>query len=112
MESGGGGDAEESAGVETAADGKLVVKVGSQNNGQGHQTAYSQLVAERLGLDDLGLITVVQGDTDTVPMGNGTGGPRAGPVGGAAGVAPARRLFQEGKGPPPPHPQTASPALK
>src|SRR4029077_10832655 len=86
----------EFAGVAVGADGKVTVRVGSQNNGQGHQTAYTQLVADRLGIDDLGRIEVVQGDTDIVPSGTGTGGSRALPVGGHAVNAAHERQIEKG----------------
>src|SRR5262249_48655824 len=54
--------------------GTLTILMGSQSSGQGHQTAYAQLAAERLGLD-LDRIRVVQGDTEAVAFGRGTGGP-------------------------------------
>jgi carbon-monoxide dehydrogenase large subunit len=97
IESCGGGEGAEFAGVAIAADGQITVRVGSQNNGQGHQTAYSQLVADRLGIDDLGRIAVVQGDTDVVPSGTGTGGSRAIPVGGHAVMAANERMIEKGK---------------
>ncbi|KFI32471.1 carbon monoxide dehydrogenase [Haematobacter missouriensis] len=63
--------------------GSAVLLVGSQNNGQGHETAYANIVAQGLGLDR-NLIRVVQGDTDQVAFGRGTGGSRALAVGGNA----------------------------
>jgi len=63
--------------------GSAVLLVGSQNNGQGHETAYANIAAEGLGLDR-SLIRVVQGDTDQVAFGRGTGGSRALAVGGNA----------------------------
>ncbi len=97
IESCGGGEGAEFAGVAIAADGKVTVRVGSQNNGQGQQTAYTQLVADRLGIDDLGRIEVLQGDTDIVPSGTGTGGSRAIPVGGHAVIAANERMIEKGK---------------
>ncbi|MFT4150394.1 MAG: xanthine dehydrogenase family protein molybdopterin-binding subunit [Paracoccaceae bacterium] len=63
--------------------GSAVLFVGSQTNGQGHETAYANIVARNLGLDRA-LIRVVQGDTDQVAFGRGTGGSRALAVGGNA----------------------------
>ncbi|MEM7047740.1 MAG: xanthine dehydrogenase family protein molybdopterin-binding subunit [Pseudomonadota bacterium] len=57
------------------------IKIGTQNNGQGHATAYAQMVAEHLPIE-LGNITLIQGDTDLVKTGGGTGGSRSLPVGG------------------------------
>jgi carbon-monoxide dehydrogenase large subunit len=70
--------------------------MGSQSSGQGHQTAYSQLAAERLGLP-LDKIRVLQGDTDAIGFGRGTGGSRSLPVGGAALAHAADKLVAKGK---------------
>jgi carbon-monoxide dehydrogenase large subunit len=75
--------------------GTLTVLMGSQSSGQGHQTAYSQLAAERLGLE-LDKIRVLQGDTATIGFGRGTGGSRSLPVGGAALVHAADKLIAKG----------------
>jgi carbon-monoxide dehydrogenase large subunit len=87
--SGGGGD--ESATVQVAPDGMVTVLIGSQSTGQGHETAYGQMVADALGVP-LESIRVRQGDTDEVPTGKGTGGSRSIPVGGAALAAAADEL--------------------
>jgi carbon-monoxide dehydrogenase large subunit len=61
-------------------DGSVTLHIGTQSNGQGHQTAYAQFVAGPLGLD-YDRIRVVQGDTDKLPTGGGTGGSRSIPLG-------------------------------
>jgi carbon-monoxide dehydrogenase large subunit len=76
--------------------GTLTILMGTQSSGQGHQTAYAQLAAERLGLD-LGKIRVLQGDTDAIGFGRGTGGSRSLPVGGAALVHAADKLVAKGR---------------
>src|SRR5207253_3107784 len=76
--------------------GTLTVLMGSQSSGQGHQTAYSQLASERLGLA-LDRIRVLQGDTAMIGFGRGTGGSRSLPVGGAALVHAADKLVAKGK---------------
>lgn len=63
--------------------GKATAFVGTQSNGQGHETAFAQLLAEELGLP-LDAVTVVQGDTARIAYGEGTDGSRSIPVGGAA----------------------------
>src|SRR5258708_15479331 len=60
--------------------GTLTMLMGTQSSGQGHQTAYAQLAAEKLGLP-LDKIRVLQGDTDAVGFGRGTGGARPRPGG-------------------------------
>lgn len=78
-----GGGGPESATVILEKDGTATVLIGTQSNGQGHETAYSQLVAQHLDIP-LDRVRVVQGDTDRVATGAGTGGSRSIPVGGAA----------------------------
>ncbi len=71
-----GGAATERAEIRFAEDGFVDLFVGTQSTGQGHETAYVQLIAEQLGLDGE-KIRVHQGDTDTIPTGGGTGGARS-----------------------------------
>lgn len=78
-----GGGGPESSTVILEKDGMVTVLIGTQSNGQGHETAYSQLVAQHLDIP-LDRIRVIQGDTDRVATGAGTGGSRSIPVGGAA----------------------------
>lgn len=78
-----GGGGPESSTVILEKDGTVTVLIGTQSNGQGHETAYSQLVAQHLDIP-LDRIRVIQGDTDKVATGSGTGGSRSIPVGGAA----------------------------
>jgi carbon-monoxide dehydrogenase large subunit len=74
----------------------LTLLMGTQSSGQGHQTAYAQLAAEKLGLP-LDKIRVLQGDTDAIGFGRGTGGSRSLPVGGAALAHAADKLVEKGK---------------
>ncbi|MCL4137371.1 UNVERIFIED_CONTAM: hypothetical protein GTU68_040948, partial [Idotea baltica] len=70
----------EEATLELDASGGLTLLIGTQTNGQGHATAYSQVVAEQFGvtIED---IEFIQGDTDRVRKGGGTGGSRSIPIG-------------------------------
>ena len=70
----------ETATVGLADDGIVTLLIGTQTNGQGHATSYAQVMAETLGLD-FDRIKVVQGDTDRVETGGGTGGSRSIPLG-------------------------------
>jgi len=72
-------DSEEGS-VELGPDGQFTVLIGTQSNGQGHETAYAQVVSQYLDVP-LERITVVQGDTDRVATGFGTGGSRSIPIG-------------------------------
>jgi len=84
------------AGSETATlkiepDGSVTVLIGSQSTGQGHATAYAQLVADHLGLPPE-RVNMVQGDTDRIASGLGTGGSSSIPCGGASLAGAAEKL--------------------
>jgi carbon-monoxide dehydrogenase large subunit len=66
-----GGDDEEEAAIVFEPDGGIAVHVGTQSSGQGHATAFAQIVEQRLGVA-FESIRLVQGDTDVVPFGVGT----------------------------------------
>jgi carbon-monoxide dehydrogenase large subunit len=66
--------------VRLEPDGTFTILVGTQSNGQGHATAYAQTASQYFDVP-LDRFTVVQGDTDLVKTGNGTGGSRSIPVG-------------------------------
>jgi aerobic carbon-monoxide dehydrogenase large subunit len=61
----------ESANVRMLPDGSVMLHVGVQNHGQGHETTLSQIAAHELGLDP-SQISVRYGDTATAPFGFGT----------------------------------------
>ena len=81
----------ETASLSLDRDGTVTVLIGSQSSGQGHHTAYAQLVADHLGLPPE-RVRVVQGDTDIIKTGGGTGGSSSIPVGGVAVNSAARQL--------------------
>ena len=91
-----GAGATETADIRFDREGKAVVLIGTQSNGQGHETAYAQIVADRLGLkiDD---ISVVQGDTDRIKNGTGTSGSRSMPIGGVCCERAAIAIIEKGK---------------
>ena len=70
------GDPQEAAKISFEEDGTVSVAVGTQSNGQGHETAYMQLVNDRLGIP-FEKIRIVQGDTARLKWGGGTGGSRS-----------------------------------
>jgi carbon-monoxide dehydrogenase large subunit len=76
--------------------GTLTILMGTQSSGQGHQTAYTQLAAERLGIAP-DKVRVLQGDTAAISFGRGTGGSRSIPVGGAALAQAADKLIAKGR---------------
>ncbi len=65
------------------AGGTVTLFSGSNNQGQGHETAFKQIVCDRLGIDPKD-VTYISGDTDTVFYGEGTGGSRSATLGGSA----------------------------
>ena len=76
--------------------GKVILLVGTHSTGQGHLTAYSQIVHEVLGVpfED---ITMVQGDTDLVASGGGHGGSRSLMIGGSAMLGAAETVREKGR---------------
>ena len=85
----------ESASVRVQPTGKVTVFVGSHSHGQGHDTTFSQLVADQLGIpmDD---VEIVHGDTDQVPFGMGTYGSRSLAVGGVAITKSIDKIKEKG----------------
>jgi aerobic carbon-monoxide dehydrogenase large subunit len=69
--------------VAITPEGDAIVRSGSFSQGQGHETTFAQIVADRIGLP-VEKITVLEGDTDTVPRGTGTYGSKSTQIGGAA----------------------------
>jgi carbon-monoxide dehydrogenase large subunit len=73
----------ESAVVRVEPGGGVTAFTGTSAHGQGHETTFSQIIADHLGVD-FDKIVVRHGDTLNTPMGNGTGGSRSLAVGGSA----------------------------
>ncbi len=73
----------ESAKVLVHPTGAVTVYSGSSAHGQGHQTTFSQIVADRLSIEP-DQVDVIQGDTEKVQFGMGTYGSRSAAVGGSA----------------------------
>ena len=90
------GGGPEQATIQMDGAGKVTVLIGSQSNGQGHETAYTQIVSARLGIpaED---IEIVQGDSARISFGSGTGGSRSIPVGGAALSDTAERVIEKAR---------------
>jgi carbon-monoxide dehydrogenase large subunit len=86
-----GNNGPDPARVRLDADGGVTVLAGSQSTGQGHATAYAQIVADHLDLPPE-KVRVVQGDTDLIASGTGTGGSSSIPCGGASVAGAAAKL--------------------
>jgi carbon-monoxide dehydrogenase large subunit len=78
-----GNNGPETATIQLDRDGGVTVLIGSQSTGQGHATSYAQLVADRLDLPP-DKVRVIQGDTDRIASGAGTGGSSSIPIGGVS----------------------------
>jgi carbon-monoxide dehydrogenase large subunit len=91
-----GGAPTERAEIRFADDGYVDVYVGTQSTGQGHETAYVQLTVDRLGVDG-DKVRILQGDTDTIPVGGGTGGARSLYSEGQAILATAATVIEKGR---------------
>jgi carbon-monoxide dehydrogenase large subunit len=91
-----GGAPSERAEIRFAGDGGVDLYVGTQSTGQGHETAYVMLTANRLGIDPDN-IRVHQGDTDEIPTGGGTGGARSLYSEGQAILVTTATVIEKGK---------------
>jgi len=96
IEHGCGGGQYEVAVVRVSPTGGITVLTGSHSHGQGHETAFAQLVADETGLDPAD-IEIVHGDTARVPYGIGTYGSRSLAVGGSALVGSTRKVVAKMK---------------
>ncbi|MEM9123564.1 MAG: xanthine dehydrogenase family protein, partial [Pseudomonadota bacterium] len=86
----------EEATLELMPGGRLRARVGTQSNGQGHETAYAQVLHSALGVP-VERIEIVQGDTDRVASGGGTGGSRSLTMAGSALLAASEALIEAGR---------------
>ena len=91
-----GGGPTERAEVRFAKDGFVDVLVGTQSTGQGHETAYAMLTSHELGIP-MEKIRIVQGDSDEIPTGGGTGGARSLYSEGQAILLTAASVIEKGK---------------
>jgi len=90
------GATRERAQIRFVAGGRIEVTVGTQSNGQGHETAFAQVLAARLEIP-IERISVIQGDSDAVGTGGGTGGSRSLQMQGNATVIAAEAVIEKGR---------------
>ncbi len=86
----------ESATVRVNPTGGISVFTGTHSHGQGHETAFAQIVADQLGIDEK-LIEIVHGDTSKIPFGMGTYGSRSAAVGGSAIAKATDKIIDKAK---------------
>jgi carbon-monoxide dehydrogenase large subunit len=86
----------ESATVRVHASGSVTLYTGTSPHGQGHETGFAQIVADRLGIDPQ-QVDVIHGDTQTGPFGLDTYGSRSLAVGGEAAALAAKKVADKAK---------------
>ncbi len=86
----------ESALVRVHNTGAVTAYTGASGHGQGHKTAFAQIVADRVGVDPEN-VEIIQGDTGTGPEGRNTYGSRSLAVGGEALARCANRIAEKAK---------------
>ncbi len=89
------GQPNEAAEIRFRPDGRIALLVGTQSNGQGHETSYPQIAADLFGLP-IETFQYVQADTGVVATGGGHGGARSMHMGGAALVKAAELVIAKG----------------
>ena len=90
------GGSPEQARLEVSADGHVTLYIGTLSNGQGHETAFRQILCARLGVA-FEEVSIVQGDSALIETGGGTMGSRSVPVGGAAIGSASEKIIEKAK---------------
>jgi carbon-monoxide dehydrogenase large subunit len=86
----------ESLSIRVLPTGTVQVMSGTTPHGQGHATTFSQIVADRLGVD-VGDVEFLSGDTAVVPTGMDTYGSRSLPVGGVALYHASEKVIEKAR---------------
>jgi carbon-monoxide dehydrogenase large subunit len=86
----------ERAEIRFEPDGRVALALGTQSNGQGHETSFAQIAANLLGLP-IAAFRLVQADTSTVKSGNGHGGARSMHMGGTALYLAAQMVLSKAR---------------
>ncbi|HEY3910865.1 MAG TPA: xanthine dehydrogenase family protein molybdopterin-binding subunit [Stellaceae bacterium] len=91
-----GGSPHENVDIRFEDDGTVSLITGTQTIGQGHETTFPQILADRIGIPHA-LIRLRQGDTDLIPMGGGHGSSRATYMGGTAMWRASDSIIDKGR---------------
>ncbi|WP_149538785.1 xanthine dehydrogenase family protein molybdopterin-binding subunit [Siccirubricoccus phaeus] len=91
-----GGQPSEWARVAFQPDGTVALTVGTFSHGQGHETAYAQVLHSKLGIP-FDAVRFIQGDSAVVEHGNGTGGSRSSQMGGVAVARASELVIAKGR---------------
>jgi carbon-monoxide dehydrogenase large subunit len=87
---------DEMGGIRFEADGTVTILTGTLDYGQGHATPFAQVLSARLGIP-FARIRLVQGDSDELDAGGGTGGSRSIMASGSLIVEAARQVIEKGR---------------
>ena len=90
-------DSVEGAEIRFAESGRIELRVGTESNGQGHETTYIDLVSERLGVE-ADLFDYIQANTFEVRLGSGHGGARSMHMGAATMILAVEEVIGKAKG--------------
>ena len=82
--------------VRVQPSGKISVYTGSHSHGQGHETTFAQVVADKLGIP-MEDVEIIHGDSEAVAFGMGTYGSRSLAVGGSAIIKSIEKVIEKGK---------------
>jgi len=88
--------AKEAGGIRFEADGTVTIVTGTLDFGQGHATPFAQVLATKLGVP-FDKIRLLQGDSDQLPLGGGTGGSKSAMMSGNAIAEGAAKVIEQGK---------------
>ena len=88
--------AKELGGIRFEADGTVTIITGTLDFGQGHATPFAQVLASKLGIP-FEKIRLLQGDSDQLPLGGGTGGSKSAMMSGNAIAEGAVKVIEQGK---------------
>jgi len=91
-----GGLPSEHARLRITPEGRAEIRVGTFSHGQGHETAFAQIVADRLGIPPKDIV-LIQGDTDEIEQGTGTGGSRSSQMGGVAVLRTSNAIAEKAR---------------
>ena len=91
-----GGGKEEEARVRFTPEGRVQLIVGTYSHGQGHETAFPQILAAQLGVP-IESIDFIQGDSDIVRFGGGTGGSRSAQMGGVSTLRAGNQIIEKAR---------------
>jgi aerobic carbon-monoxide dehydrogenase large subunit len=89
-------DTKEQGGIRFEDDGTVTIVTGTLDYGQGHAAAFAQVLTEKLGVP-FEKVRLLQGDSDQLVWGGGTGGSRSGMLSGTAVMQAADKVIAQGK---------------